>query len=246
MKQSSTSFAVHRAVALRVAVLVLWAVLGSSTVAHAGAKWETIVRESGIRVLQKERPGSDIPKVKGVGIVKANLVDVLAVIDDVPGRTTWAHDCTDSRELEKSSPFERVLYHRSAVAWPVSDRDVVVRVKVDADYEGKRVKVTYKTARGYAFPKVSGVVRMPRLDGYFLIEAVGDDKTRVTYLVDADPGGLIPDWLVAMTSKDIPLNTLRDLRKRVRKTKANGKYRKFVDYWQPRFFPPVEKPETPS
>jgi len=220
--------------------------MGSFTVAHAGPKWETIAREGGIRVLQKERPGSDIPKVKGIGIVKANLVDVLAVIDDVPGRTKWAHDCTDSRELEKSSPFERVLYHRSAVTWPVSDRDVVVRVKVDANYEAQRVKVSYRTARKYPFPKVSGVVRMPRLDGYFLIEAVGANRTRVSYLVDADPGGLLPEWLVAMTAKDVPLKTLKNLRKRVRRTKASGKYKKFVDYWQPRFFPPVDKADTSS
>jgi hypothetical protein len=246
MHQSLASATIHRALALRGAVLILWVVLGTSTVAHAGSKWETIARESGIRVLQKDRPGSGIPMVKGIGMIKANLADVLAVIDDVPGRTTWAHDCTAARELEKPSPFERVLYHRSAVTWPVSDRDVVVRVKVDADYEAKRVKVTYKTAHGYSFPKVSGVVRMPRLDGYFLIQAVGAEKTRVTYLVDADPGGMLPDWLVTMTSKDIPLNTLQNLRKRVRRTKANGKYKKFVDYWQPLFFPPVEKADTSS
>lgn len=246
MNQPLATATTRRVLALPLAALLLWVTLGICTVAHAGSKWETIARESGIRVLQKERPGSDIPMVKGIGIVKANLADVLAVIDDVPGRTTWAHDCTDSREIEKSSPFERVLYHRSAVTWPVSDRDIVVRVKVVANYEAQRVKVTYKTARGYRFPKVSGVVRMPRLDGYFLIQAVGEEKTRVTYLVDADPGGMIPDWLVAMTSKDIPLNTLKSLRKRVRKTKASGKYKKFVDYWQPRFFPPVEKADTSS
>lgn len=246
MNQPLASATVRRAFALPLAVLFLWVALGICTVAHAGSKWETIARESGIRVLQKDRSGSGIPMVKGIGMVKANLADVLAVIDDVPGRTTWAHDCTDSRELEKPSPFERVLYHRSAVTWPVSDRDVVVRVKVDADYEAKRVKVTYKTAHGYSFPKVSGVVRMPRLDGYFLIQAVGAEKTRVTYLVDADPGGMLPDWLVTMTSKDIPLNTLQNLRKRVRRTKANGKYKKFVDYWQPLFFPPIAKADTSS
>ena len=227
--------------ALLVALLV-----GGTTVAHAGSKWETITRKSGIRVLQKEREGSDIPIVKGVGIVKGNVVDVLAVIDDVPGRTKWAHDCTDSRELEKTSPYERVLYHRSAVTWPVSDRDAVVRVKVDANFEAKRVKVTYRTARRYSFPKVSGVVRMPRLDGYFLIQAVGEDRTRVTYVVDADPGGMIPDWLISMTAKDVPLKTLTNLRRRVRQTKASGKYKKFVEYWYPYFYPPQEDEETSS
>lgn len=246
MNQPPAPSTVRRALALPCALLILWSVLGAASVAHAGSKWETIARKSGIRVLEKERPGSDIPMVKGIGMVKANLADVLAVIDDVPGRTTWAHDCTDSRELQKTSPFERILYHRSAVTWPVSDRDVVVRVKVDADYEAKRVKVTYTTERKHRFPKVPGVVRMPRLDGYFLIQAVGEEKTRVTYLVDADPGGMIPDWLVTMTSKDIPLNTLQSLRTRVRQTRASGKYKAFVDYWQPLFFPPLEEADTSS
>ena len=221
-------------------------VLTLATAAHASSGWETIATEAGIEVTQKERPGGELPVVKGVGLVRANLVDVLAVIDDVPGRTKWAHDCTASRELEKSSPFERILYHRSAVDWPLDDRDAVVRVRVDADYDAQRVRVTYRTARDYRFPEVSGVVRMPRLDGYFLIEAVGETRTRVTYVVDADPGGMIPDWLVSMTSKDIPLNTLQNLRRRVRSTRSSGKYKAFVDHWLPYFFPQEVKTDKDS
>ena len=85
---------------------------------------ETIARKSGIRVLEGAR-GSDIPIVKGIGIVKGNVVDVLAVIDDVPGAPSGL---TTARTPEnwRRPPRMSVLYHRSAVTRPVSDRDAVV------------------------------------------------------------------------------------------------------------------------
>lgn len=49
-------------------------------------------------------------------------------------------------------------------------------------------------------------------------------RTAVQYVVDADLGGALPDWLKQMIARDQAHNTLRDLRQRVRWTQRRGPY----------------------
>ena len=60
--------------------------------------------------------------------------------------------------------------------------------------------------------EVKGVVRIPYLDGFWLLEKIDDNKTKVTYQVHADPGGTIPAWLANATAVNNPYETLRNMR----------------------------------
>ena len=197
----------------------------------AKGEWEEIRNEQGVRVYQKEVPGRDLPVFKGVGIIKENIFDVLAVLYDVPRRTEWVHKCIDSKILKEFGELERMVYNRTDAPWPINDRDVIVRTYVKIDRPNMRLKVDFKSTNSKDMPKVDGVVRMNRLTGFYEIQAINEKKTRVTYLVDADPGGWLPNWVIKIASKDIPMKTVANLRKQVAKTKARGMYKTFLDRW---------------
>ena len=74
---------------------------------------------------------------------------------------------------------------------------------------------------------------MPNLKGHYFFTILSPTRTKIEYKVDANPGGWLPDWLIASTSKDIPLRTIVNLRKQVKKTR--GTYTKFHAKWQPVF-----------
>jgi len=67
---------------------------------------------------------------------------------------------------------------------------------------------------------------MPRLAGYYHLEVID-----AGHQVDADPGGLLPDWLVKLTSRKLPIETLVGLRRQVAKTR--GKYEAFLKRYDP-------------
>ena len=48
---------------------------------------------------------------------------------------------------------------------------------------------------------------------------------------EGDPGGLLPDWLVKLTSRKLPIETLVGLRNQVAKTR--GKYEAFLKRYDP-------------
>jgi hypothetical protein len=215
-------------VAFILAVLVI--LVGVPALASAG--WEKIAKGNGILVFKKEVQGRDLPVFKGVGVLDENIFDVLAVLHDAPRRVEWVHKCIDSRMLKQVNELDRVIYNRTTAPWPISDRDVIVFAKVAIDRPNQTVKVSFKTVDYPGFPEVDGVVRMRRLRGFYEIKALSDRKTQVTYQVDADPGGLLPAWLIKLASKDLPLKTIMKLRKQVRKTRKANTYREFLERWQ--------------
>lgn len=212
-------------------VLVVW-VLGVGGLASAGG-WEVAAREAGVLVERKDLDGYDLPVVRGTGLIKAGIFDVLAVLDDIDHYVEWMHACSASGALKVITPYERIVYNRTAMPWPINDRDAVLVTKIAVDRQRKTVRASFDAVSSELKPEVSGVVRMPMVRGFYLLEWVDASTTRVTYQAHADPGGLIPDFIVASESVEIPLKVIVSLRRQV--VRRRGSYKRFLKIWDPAY-----------
>jgi len=209
----------------------LWAGLAAALAgpARADSGWKTIVVEDGIKVTERKVPGQVFPTFRGVGDVNASIYDVLAVVSDIKRHTQWVESCIASRVVERKGWRQYVVYSRTNVPWPISDRDAVYRSHVKVNAKRTEVTIVFKAIRGKV-PRVSGVVRMVNLRGHFKFKKLGEHKTRIDYQVDADPGGWIPKWLARLATRKMPLSTIQGMRKRVKATK--GWYHKRIKQWK--------------
>jgi hypothetical protein len=217
-------------------VLVALSAIAMPLTMHAepalASGWEIIAQEAGITVSRKDVPGRDLPIFRGTGVVNASAIEILAILSDSPRNPEWMHNCHSARKLKTIDDQSRIIYNRTTAPWPVSDRDVVLQSSATWVPDTATVMVRFKSISSPLQGEVDGVVRMPRLNGFYKLEALSWEKTRVTYQVDADPGGLLPDWLVERVQNDIPLKTLKNLRRQV--VRMRGKYPVFMKKWDPR------------
>ena len=65
---------------------------------------------------------------------------------------------------------------------------------------------------------------MVKMKGHYRLRVVSESRTEVQYMIDADPGGSLPKWIVKLASESLPLETVKGLRKQVRKMRNNPKY----------------------
>ena len=84
-------------------------------------------------------------------------------------------------------------------------------------------------------PLNSDRVRMPKVYSRWSFRPDVKQKTRVTLLVFADPGGWIPKWIVNWASRDVPWELIAGLRKQVKNAHTwNGpfleKYKQYLDW----------------
>ena len=220
-------------------LLALLTFISSSRALAAGA-WEEIARERGIVVSEREVPGRGLPIFRGVGEVRASVFEILAVLNDTNSNTEWMHRCGAAKHLGNTGPFTSLIYNRTTSPWPVSDRDVVLRTQLYLVEPGRQLRIELSSVKGKGPPVRDGVVRMPRLKGHYILTRTGPGSTRVEYQIDADPGGLLPDWVVRLASRDLPLVTLQNLRRQVRRSR--GRYAAFLKERDPSLRDPALPP----
>lgn len=192
--------------------------------------WLAVAERDGVRVSQQIRPGRALPAVRATVEIAAGLYEVLAVIVDVPNQTRWINNCEETRVLSSDADLRATFYLRMGSPWPVWDRDAVLTSQtrfIDASH----TLTEFHIDPDAAVDVVEGVVRMPRLEGHYALEALGPQRTRVEYELDLDAGGALPNWVAVRATRDDPLETLRKLRGRVAETR--GRYLEFVKRWTP-------------
>ena len=186
-------------------------------IARAGEAWETIAREGGIVVQLRPEPGRQFPSYRSICRMPANRWKILAVFADADRHSEWAHRCVESRLIDHPSPTEYVVYSRNKAPWPAKDRDIVFKGKITVRNGGNEIVVRSREVEHRKAPSPpQGTIRIPRMRGMVRIVTIDDEHSMVLYQVNADPGGRVPDWIVKMTSKNLPLITMRGLRDRVR------------------------------
>jgi uncharacterized protein YndB with AHSA1/START domain len=196
------------------------AALAGLLAAPAAAEWATIRDEDGVTVQEASAPGRMLPALLGTTTIAAPPRDVLSWLRDVSTYAQWMHNCEEARLLRDDGSV-RFVYNRLHTPWPVSNRDVVLRAHTTTSPDGS-ARVEFRSTDEVRVPEVPSVVRMPRLLGHWELRPLASGGTRVEYLVDSDPGGSLPAWLVRRTARDLPWFTLVNLRRRVEAEGARG------------------------
>jgi hypothetical protein len=186
--------------------------------AGEAGEWKPISNEDGIKVWQREVPGTSFVEFRGQGDVKTNMKMILAVLHDNTRKTEWMNRCRENRLVRAKKVGNNVLYNRTGSGFPlIDDRDVVVESHLTVMREQRKVRIDVKNVEDKLAPPVDGVVRMPKLVLSWTLEWKDSQTTGVTYQVQADPGGLLPSWIVNLVSKEMPYKTIAALREQVKK-----------------------------
>lgn len=180
--------------------------------------WEKVGDSKGIVVWQRPVHGTSLVEFRGRGLVEVNIKKVLAVLADHERKVEWMYQCAESRLIQAFDPRRLILYNRTSSPYPlISDRDVVVEAQVQFWADKKQIRIDAWNVEHKLMPEVDGAVRMPKVLLSWILVQKDENTTEVTYEVQADPGGSIPKWLVNLASKNLPLRSIENLRKQVKK-----------------------------
>jgi len=188
----------------------------------AEANWKKIGESNGIVGYTRATPRSSVDQMKGVGIVDASVAAVEALIRDVPSQTEYMYKCKEASVVNtpelKGSADSVYVYNVTAMPYPVKDRDAVVRADYTIDKATGTVYVHVETVKT-AYKLDNKRVRMPLVIVDYTLVPKGPDKTEVTYVALADPGGNLPAFVVNMLTKNLSIQTIAGIREMTKKDK---------------------------
>ena len=232
---------------MRVVVVALFVALVGAVSASA-EEWQEAVKTEvagrPLTVSSRQRPGSDVREVRGLGSFDAPSWVIKNVVDDVEHYKDFM-PYTKTSTQEKGGDGYIISYQRLEVPL-ADDRDYTIKI-FDESTESAAGVVVWKnrwsSAEGIGRPPIDGVVRIAVNEGYWQLEDTdGGKRTKATYYVYTNPGGALPAFLVnAANTQAVP-----DLFKAVAKAAAEPRYQKTRP--QPRTSlkaAPASQPATP-
>ncbi|MBN8677294.1 MAG: START domain-containing protein [Chitinophagales bacterium] len=165
--------------------------------------------KEGVKVYYRKT--SDVYELKLITSLKVPLSGLVLLLSEVDNYPKWGYKVMESKELNKVSDMETYYYSKLDFPWPLDDRDIIVRSKMEQDPATRRVTATSIAQPDY-LPANKGVVRMRTAKTTWTLIPGPGGWTYVEYYIYSDPGGSLPDWLVNMALEVGPRETIKNIR----------------------------------
>lgn len=179
--------------------------------------WNLAKDKNGVKVYTRKIEGWGIKEYKVNMTVKASLSKVVSVLKDAKGRYEWLHNILEVREVERPNKDIVAIYSKVDAPWPVTDRDNITQFSFSYP-SSNTARVDMKIIKSHKkAPIYDGVVRVDRLQGYWMLKDKGNGYVEIVQQCAAEPGGSIPDWLVNSAVVDTPYNSMYKLKQYIEK-----------------------------
>lgn len=189
----------HGLIVLTVAAVFAASSAQALDVKSPGPDWTESYRDKKLVIFTKGM-GQD-RRIVATAEVEAPPEVVFKVVSDFEHYRDFMPYVEESRVLTRKGENEAVTYARIAPPF-VSERDYPLKVRMTrgSSSNGGVFKVEW-TANPEAEPEVEGVVRVKLNEGSWLAAPLnGGKRTRLTYTLLTNPGGLIPAFVVNLSN----------------------------------------------
>ncbi|MET1054401.1 MAG: START domain-containing protein [Pedobacter sp.] len=196
---------------------------------QAQDNWTLSTRHEGIYVYTRPASNPRLKAIKVVSTIQAGSSQLLAAIMDIETCDEWVYHSKTNVMVKKTSPLDLIYYSELDVPWPCENRDYVVHLQVSQNPQTKVITVNSPCIPGYV-PQKDKIVRIPHSVGYWTITPLAKNQVRAEYVLEVDPMGTIPAWLINLFATKGPLETFKGLKVHVQQDKyKNVRYPQITD-----------------
>ena len=195
---------------LRMGALTLATLISAGTDASANENWQFESDKNGITIYSREH-SDGLVEIHARMFTPTSYGAFLTLLEDSDNIPNWIDNASHSRVLNQISATENIVYTQFKAPWPAKNRDMVTYSKYWVDELGFTIEI--KSAPDSYLAEQNGYVRIRSVDATWELQKLTNDTTLVEYKAFADPGGLLPNWLINKLSKESAWATFSNLRK---------------------------------
>ncbi|EGR0266727.1 START domain-containing protein [Vibrio sp. Vb2880] len=195
---------------LRMGALTLATLISAGTDASANENWQFESDKNGITIYSREH-SDGLVEIRARMFTPTSYGAFLTLLEDSDNIPNWIDNASHSRVLNQISATENIVYTQFKAPWPAKNRDMVTYSKYWVDELGFTIEI--KSAPDSYIAEQNGYVRIRSVDATWELQKLTNDTTLVEYKAFADPGGLLPNWLINKLSKESAWATFSNLRK---------------------------------
>lgn len=179
-------------------------------------KWQLVKEDPDLKVYTAVSGSGGFKSIKVDAVFEGSWDKFMAIVFDVESQPNWVYGTRQASILKKVSNQEILYYVDTDLPWPASDRDSVIRMRIKENRAGNILTITSE-GEPRSYPLQKNKVRVPRYGAKWEVREVGKDKLSFSYLLQVDPGGSLPSWIVNLFVSKGPYETFRNLAQLLKK-----------------------------
>lgn len=180
----------------------------------AQTKWKLSKDKDGIHVYTGTSENTKYKSIRVKCEFAGSISRLRTILRDVPHHSDWVYKAKNVSLVKQPTPDEIIYYMETEVPWPVSNRDGVYHITMQADSLHHSFSAVVVSDAGYV-PEKSGKVRVSSSKAVWTVTEAGG-KIKIDYTLEVDPAGSVPAWVVNMFVDKGPYETFRNLEKMLR------------------------------
>lgn len=191
---------------------VFFGLLLSIISVHAQEEWKLAKNEKGITVYTRKMPDSKLKEYQGICSYTTTMDKLLKVFKNEANHDKFLYKAKigSVKMLKKVSENDFYTYMVISIAF-VSDRDAITHYIIGQPDAKGAVTIAVEGVSDF-IPKKEGLVRVPKMKGYWKFEPQVGGKIKVTHQAYSSPGGNVPDGMANSASVDAPYHMLDKLK----------------------------------
>jgi hypothetical protein len=116
--------------------------------------------------------------------------------------------------MRKVNENELIYYAEVGTPWPAANRDYYADIKISFNPANRSMNVVSVSMKDFQ-PAKKDLVRIPMSRGSWTVTTQQDTKIHLQYIVEVDPGGAVPAWILNSFATKAPMETFSALKKKM-------------------------------
>ena len=192
----------------------------------AQEKWKLERSCEGINIYSGNIAGSDFKSFKAQMVIKGSVHAFIAVLQDINNMPAWGYNMKNTKLLEKNGDTLQIYYAEVSAPFPFDNRDGIYLNKFTWDSKSSQLFVGIELLPDYLKTK-NKIVRL-KGKGYWTVRVLKNDMLDITFVMQVDPGGNIPAWMVNIMVDTTPFSTMKEIRKVMSESKYQNRRFGFI------------------
>jgi hypothetical protein len=173
--------------------------------------------KSGISVFFRD-PGTGVYELKLVCKVKTSMHAIAALLTDVEAYPSWVYKTSEAWRVRTTDEHEMFYYNVSDFPWPMDDRDVVVKSRIEQDPKTKILISASSAVEGLVDTKKNRI-RMAVTNTHWQCTPKENGEIQIEYTLKSDPGGILPAWVINLGLEYGPVETMKSFKTKIEEAK---------------------------
>lgn len=178
--------------------------------------WKLEKQKDGISIYLSDIKDRSFKAVRVECTFNGTYAKLISVLTNISRFSEWIYHNKASKLVKQYSAYDFVYYSETKMPFPISNRDLAIRLQIKTDSLPKFLSINGRNVVGM-IPEIPGHVRVTHYKANWKVTMPTPKTIHISYIVEIDPGGSLPAWVANSFADKGPFETFSSLQKELKK-----------------------------